>query len=325
MPGATDRYNGSRDDDGVRRKNRQRKKTFVVLIIVLALVAFGVMVYIRLYVAGFQSTDDAAVDGNQVVVSAQMLGRITSMTAQEGDQVFKNERLVTLDDSTLKAQEIQAQANEELAAKNIELARIKFNQARKDLERATVQFQNRIIPKEQYDHVKTALAEAQAGYNIAVARRKLAKAQLDSIQPNLAHTVLISPIDGIVAKKWSMPGDVVQPAQPIYTLYDLSGQWIEANFKETQIHYLWPGAPVTISVDALPGRLLKGKVETIGATTASKFALIPSQNGSGNFTKVTQRVPVRISIDNDEGSNTKPGERLRPGMSAEVRVRIGKE
>jgi len=315
----------SGDGDSGRQKNRLRSKAFVVLIVVLALIAVGVMAYIRLYVAKFQATDDAAVDGNQVVISAQMLGRITSMTAQEGDQVSKGERLVTLDDSTLKAQENQAQANRELAVQNATLARIKLEQAQNDLKRATIQFQNRIIPKEQYDHLKTALAEAQAGYSIAVARQKLAKAQLDSVQPNLARTILTSPINGVVAKKWSMPGDVVQPAQPIYTLYDLSTPWIEANFKETQIHYLRPGADANITVDALPGRIFKGKVETIGATTASKFALIPPQNSSGNFTKVTQRVPVRISIDNNDGLNTKPGELFRPGMSAEVRVRTGKE
>jgi len=300
-----------------KRPGRARLIVFIVLVVV---VAAGIVAYVRIALTGFQATDDAAVDGNQVVISAQTLDRITTMNVGEGDQVAKGQVVALLDNSTLKAQGNQAEVNLEYAGENVKLAQVKMNQAQTDFQRATVQYQNRIISQEQYDHAKVALSASQAEYSISLAQVKLAKAQLATVQTSLAYTILSSPIDGVVAKKWAMPGDVVQPAQPVYTLYDLARLWIEANFKETQIHYLRPGDPATITVDAFPGRVFKGKVETIGAATASEFALIPPENGAGNFTKVTQRVPVRISIDNEDGLSAQTGQRLLPGMSAEVKV-----
>jgi len=258
------------------------------------------------------------------VISAVILDRITRLAAGEGDRVSQGQTLVTLDDATLKAQEEQSRVNEQFAAQNITLATIKMDQARTDLERGTVQFQSKIIPQEQYDHLKIALQSAQAQLDIATTQEKLAAAQLRSVETNLANTIISSTIDGVVAKKWAMPGDVVQPAQPIYTLFDLNDLWIEANFKETQIRYLAVGNPVTITIDAFPGTTFTGKVETIGAAAAAQFALIPPSNATGNFTKVTQRVPVRISINHTNTPTGDPTARLVPGMSATVRVATSK-
>ncbi len=301
-------------------KKRPGKARLIVFIVIVVVVAAAIVAYVRIALTGFQATDDAAVDGNQVVVSAQTLDRITVMNLGEGDQVAKGQVVAQLDDSTLKAQEHQAEVNLEYAGESAKLAQVKLDQAQTDFRRAEVQYQNRIIPQAQYDNAKVALSAAQAEYSIALAQTKLAKAQLATVQTNLAYTILTSPINGVVAKKWTMPGDVVQPAEPIYTLYDLAKLWIEANFKETQIHYLKPGDPATITVDAFPGHVFRGKVESIGAATASEFALIPPENGAGNFTKITQRVPVRISIDNQDGLDAQAGQRLLPGMSAEVKV-----
>jgi membrane fusion protein (multidrug efflux system) len=314
-------------------KGRSRRTGYIVLIIILAAVAIGVAGYVRLFLTGYQSTDDATVNGNQAVISARTLEQVAQLAAGEGDMVAKGEVIARLDDSILKAQEAQAKVNVSYAEGSVTLAKLKLDQARIDFNRAAVQFTDHIISQEQYDHQKIALQTAQAQYNLALDQTKLARAQQETAAANLARTILTSPIDGVVAKKWVMPGDVVQPAQPIYTLYDLSKPWIEANFKETQIHYLKPGDPATITVDAFPGRAFTGRVETIGAATASEFALIPPQNGSGNFTKVTQRVPVRISIDVEADSAAKTAAaphapvaaRLLPGMSAEVKVRTGKE
>jgi membrane fusion protein (multidrug efflux system) len=300
-----------------------KKKGRGRIVIGLVLVAAVVAAYFLFTAGGSQYTDDAAIRGDQIVVSAQMLGQITTMSVDEQDHVSKGQVLVKLDDLTLKAQENQAIANREFAAQNVDLAQVKLDQAQSDLRRATVQLQDRIIPQEQYDHLAIAFSSAQTQYKIALAQQKMAEAAYATVETNLMHTTIASPIDGVVAKKWTMPGNIVQPAQPIYTLYDLNDLWVEANFKETQIRYLKPGDAATISVDAFPGFHFAGKVDSIGTATASEFALIPPDNATGNFTKVTQRVPVKIIIDSLGKSDPKTDPVLVPGLSAEVHVITG--
>jgi membrane fusion protein (multidrug efflux system) len=295
------------------------------IILILVLVAAAVGAYFLFATGGSQATDDAAIRGNQIVLSAQALGQITSLGVEEQDHVAKGQVLVKLDDLTLKAQESQAIANKEFAAQNVDLAQVKLEQAQSDLDRATAQLKAKIIPQEQYDHLAIAYSSAQTQHKIALAQEKMSEAQYTTVETNLAHTVIQSPIDGVVAKKWTMPGNIVQPAQPIYTLYDLKSLWVEANFKETQIRHLRPGDAATIEVDAFPGHSFRGKVESIGTATASEFALIPPDNATGNFTKVTQRVPVKIILQNPpaSGAADPPDPTLVPGLSAEVRVLTG--
>ncbi len=323
MPELTETYNHSDAENGNGAKKKSRRRGVTIVIIVVVVAAIAVFAYVRFVLTGSQSTDDAAVDGNQVVVSAETLDQITTMTVAEGDHVSKNQVIVTLDDTTLKAEENQAKVEEVLAAGNVTLAQVKLNQAKTDFDRASVQYQSKIIPQEQYDHLSQAYAAAQASYNISLAQEKQAAAQLETVETNLAHTIIASTIDGVVAKKWTMPGDVVQPAQPIYTLYDLANLWVTANFKETQILGMRVNDPVSITVDAFPDTKYTGKVESIGAATASEFSLIPPDNATGNYTKVTQRVPVKITIDNLAALQSSGAERLLPGMSVEVRVATG--
>ena len=298
-------------------KKKSSGTLFVIIIFFLA-VAGGGAYYVLRGMKGHESTDDAALYSDQVVVSAEILGRVTEMYAAEGDKVTKGQVIVKLDDSTLKTQENQAKANAEYVAQNVTLNQAKLDQAQEDFDRATVQLQRKIIPQEQFDHLKQALAAARATYNIGLVQEKVAATQLGAVETSLAHTIVSAPSSGVVARKWTMPGDVVQPAQSIYTLYDLEKVWVQANFKETQVGDLKPGDRVTITVDAFPGRKFGGKVESIGAATAASFALIPSDNTSGNFTKVTQRVPVKIAFDAFASGAANP--RLLPGMSAEVLV-----
>ncbi len=311
--------------DGNRARAKSGTARIVVLAGVIAIAALGLVALIRFFLAGTESTDDAAVDGNQVVLSAQTVDQITRLFVAEGDRVAKGEIVALLDDTTLKAQENQSEVNVGYATENVALAQVKLDQAQGDLRRATVQLENKIIPKEQYDHLRQAYQAALAGRAIALSQEKLAAAQLATVETDLAHTRIASPLDGVVAKKWAVAGDVVQPAQPIYTVYDLANLWVEANFKETQLGGIAIGDPAKITLDAFPGRVFSGKVESIGAATASEFSLIPPDNASGNFTKVTQRVPVRFSIDADSKPADPRAFRLLPGMSADVTVRTEKE
>jgi membrane fusion protein, multidrug efflux system len=208
----------------------------------------------------------------------------------------------------------------EYARQNVPLAGINLQRAHDDFERASLQIKDKVITREQFDHTRKALEIASAQNDVALSQVKASQAQLDVIQAQLKNTQILAPISGIVAKKWVMPGDIVQAGQPIFTIYDLKNVWITANFEETKIASIYPGAPVRISVDAYPGRDYEGKVLMIGSAAASQFSLIPPNNASGNFTKITQRIPVKISLINYDPKNILGLRRLLPGMSVVVKV-----
>jgi membrane fusion protein (multidrug efflux system) len=155
------------------------------------------------------------------------------------------------------------------------------------------------------------LAQAEA----AVAR---ARAALVLARQDQAHTIITSPIDGVVGDRQAEPGDYVQPGTRLMTIVPMKSLYVTANFKETQVARMLPGQEATIKVDALDGKTLKGHVESFAPGSGSQFSLLPFEPGTGNFTKIVQRVPVRIRID--------PGQvdvaRLRPGLSTTVKVRL---
>jgi membrane fusion protein (multidrug efflux system) len=287
----------------------------------LAAIAVAIGAYLLWATPSWESTDDALIKGNQVVVSAQVMAQITGLAAEEHESVAKGQTLVKLDDLLLLAQEQQAQANEEYAERNDELAQVKLDQARSDFNRANTQLRGGIISQEQFDHASSAFNSAQSQSGVARAQIRMAEAQLAAAGVNLSRATIASPIDGVVAKKWATLGSVAQPAQPIYALYDLKDLWVEANFKETQIRRIGPGDYAEVTVDAFGNRPFTGKVESIGSATAAEFSLIPPDNASGNFTKVTQRIPVKIALDKPETWELGKGKSLVPGMSVEVRVK----
>jgi len=254
-----------------------------------------------------------------------MLGRLALLAVDEGDSVEPGQLLVGLDESDLKAQEAQARAGLEFSRQNVPVAKINIDRAQDDYNRASFQHQNSIITTEQFDHAGRALELAQAQYKVALRQVNTAEAQVAVLETQLGNTRILSPTSGVVAKKWVVPGDIVQPGQPIYTLYDLDDVWITANFEETKLQSINLGDSVRIFVDAFPNWEFSGRVVLIGAATASQFSLIPPNNASGNFTKVTQRVPVKIAFDNPAPGDSLNGVALLPGMSVEVKVVIGKE
>jgi membrane fusion protein, multidrug efflux system len=158
-----------------------------------------------------------------------------------------------------------------------------------------------------------ALAQARAGE--ARAQATIALAEQD-----LRHTVIRAPIAGSVGDRQVNPGDYVQPGTRLLRLVSGSGLYVVANFKETQTARMLPGMPVEIHIDALPGRTLTGHVQSFAPGSGSDFAMLPFEPGTGNFTKIVQRVPVRIVIDPDQQGL----DRLRSGLSAVVDVDLGK-
>jgi len=130
----------------------------------------------------------------------------------------------------------------------------------------------------------------------------------------IGRTGIQAPVSGWVAAVWSYPGAIVAPGQPIMTIYNSSDVWVTANISETNIDRIRPGQAVEIRVDSLGGATLKGTVQGIAGATAASFSLLPQQNTSGNFVKVTQLVPVKIAIEKPENYQ------LIPGASVEVRI-----
>ena len=271
---------------------------------------------------GYVSTDDAYIDGNKLSLASKMLGRITSLSVDEGDKVTKGELLIKLDPRDLIAQKEQASTALDLAKDNIQLAKVNLNKAEQDFERAKQQFEGKIIPKEQYEHSQSALASAQAEYNIAKTKIGTANAQLNVLNTELSNTEIYSPMNGVVAKRWVMTGDIVQPGQPIFSIYNLDSLWVTSDLQETDLASIKEGQDVEIDVDSYPNHKFSGKVIQIGTNTASQFALIPPSNAAGNFTKITQRIPIKISIHPESAGNNQL--KLLPGMSVEVKIKVEK-
>jgi membrane fusion protein (multidrug efflux system) len=159
------------------------------------------------------------------------------------------------------------------------------------------------------------LLAVQAQAEAAVAR---AKAALELALQDQGHTVIRAPIDGVVGDRQAQAGDYVQPGSRLLTLVPLHALYVTAFFKETQIDRMLPGQAALVDVDALRSGDLKGTVESFAPGSGSEFSLLPFEPGTGNFTKIVQRVPVRIRLDPDQ-----PGAaRLRPGLSATVTVKL---
>jgi membrane fusion protein (multidrug efflux system) len=174
---------------------------------------------------------------------------------------------------------------------------------------------------------QSKIGEAQGGLTTAQGRLAQssdpsqvegAKAQLDLVKQNLGYTKIYSPIDGYVGEKSVEVGQTVSPGVPLLTIIP-NDIFVTANFKETQIGVMKPGQEVDISVDAYKGVKFTGTVDSINPASQSTYALVPAQNSTGNFVKVTQRIPVKIVFDSSYDAAKYP---MRPGMSVEASVKV---
>ncbi|MDD2798006.1 MAG: HlyD family secretion protein [Bacteroidales bacterium] len=330
-----------------QEKKESNKKVYIPLILVVVLILGGVVKWYIDY-SRYITTDDAHVESENVSVSPKIQGRISAEFAQEGDSVKQGQLLVTLDSTDLLAQKGQAEAGKVQAEAAIAQAEAKYQfdqtnnkvleialtKAQDDFNRAKSQFKGDVITKEQFDHAKKTLETAQAQYDAAKsqinvsasqvksaeAASKTAKAQVNVLETQLNNTKLYAPCDGIVAKRWLLRGDIAQPGQSIYTILNDSKLWVSIFLEETKLENVHNGQAALFTLDTYPDETFTGKIFTIGSSTAATFSLIPANNASGNFTKVTQRVQIKISID-----GTKEGKKLSDyhifsGMSAVVKI-----
>lgn len=310
--------NGKDTDENTQSVFRQKRLWIPLIILIIAVIAVWYWYQGQL---GYVSTDDAYIDGDKLSLASKMLGRITNLYADEGQNVKKDELLVRLDSTDLIAQQNQAFTTLKLAKDNIQLSQVNLNKAQSDFDRAKQQYEEKIIPKEQFDHAQSSLEAAQAELGISKTKVSTAEAQLNVINTQLQNTRITTPLDGVVAKRWVLQGDVVQPGQPIFTIYNLDSLWVTADLQETDLASIKEGESVQINVDSYPDQQFEGKVIQIGTNTASEFALIPPSNASGNFTKVTQRIPIKISVDQINNQGDKEAA-LLPGMSVEIKIKV---
>ncbi len=313
---------------GTTENKGKKKGTKIRAYIALALVVTaGVVFGWRWYQEynSYYSTDDAYIDADRVAVSSKILGRITGIYADEGDSVRMGQLLVELDSSDLYAQKLQAKAVIDQAFSSVQQAKARYEldqksevvqeislaRSREDFDRAGSQYEGKVISKEQFDHAKKTHESAKAMLDAAKAQlvvtksqitfaestTKTAAAQIGILETSLRNTRIYAPGSGRIAKRWLLPGDVVQPGQPVFTITRDSLFYVMAYFEETKVSGIYNGKKAELTVDAFPGMKLSGKVINVGSNTAAQFSLIPPNNASGNFTKVTQRIPVKISID----------------------------
>ena len=332
-------------------KSQQRKKGLSIFILLLLLISIGSAAYWYFFIKGFEETEDAYVSGNQVMVSAQVAGNISKINVDNMDPVQAGNVLLELDDTNAKLSFEQAKSNlanavRQVSQLNYTVKQLKsavraneitLAQAQGNLNRRVQLVKDGAIDKESFQHAKEAVELAKA--NLTTSQNQLEANQallLDgplSEQPqiqsavsnlkqawlNLERTKIRSPIKGYVARRNAQVGQAVSVGGALMAVVTTDQMWLDANFKETQLTHMRIGQPVEIHFDLYgKDKTFNGKVVGIEMGTGSAFSLLPTQNATGNWIKVVQRVPVRIQLDPQQLAENP----LRIGLSATVKVNV---
>ena len=332
-------------------KSQQRKKGLSIFILLLLLIAIGSAAYWFFFIKGFEETEDAYVSGNQVMVSSQVAGNISKINVDNMDPVQAGDVLLELDDTNAKLSFEQAKSNlanavRQISQLNYTVKQLKsavraneitLAQVQGNLNRRVQLVKDGAIDKESFQHAKEAVELAKA--NLTTSQNQLEANQallLDgplSEQPqiqsavsnlkqawlNLERTKIRSPIKGYVARRNAQVGQAVSVGGALMAVVTTDQMWLDANFKETQLTHMRIGQPVKIHFDLYgKDKTFNGKVVGIEMGTGSAFSLLPTQNATGNWIKVVQRVPVRIQLDPQQLAENP----LRIGLSATVKVNV---
>ena len=320
--------------------NNQKKKKAFLIVGVVVLVGLIAGYFYSGYRRTHVSTDDAFIDGNIHTIAARINGTVKEISVTDNQSVNKGDLLLEIDPADYsarlreasssvgaeKAKLDEAETRIAAARANLELQRANLKLAEIEKTRSENLYQKEVLPRDRYDRAMTA-------YEVAVAQVKAAEEQLRSAESqkltqvstikqkeatatlaelNYQYTKIYAPVDGYVTKKSAQIGNQIQPGQPLMAVVGLNDIWVTANFKETQMENIRPGQSVKIEVDSYPGKVFRGKVDSIMAGTGVTFSLFPAENATGNYVKVVQRIPVKIVFE--EG--TDKDHILRIGMSA---------
>ena len=332
-------------EPSARRSGWRRK--LLMLGVPILIVAAAAFYWFSLQ--GQVSTDNAYIKQDTVGVVAEVAGPIAEVFVSEGDIVKAGDPLFRIDPepyrlalSEADAQIATAQANLTALSNSADLSGADISAAREDIAFAQTRLARQqelwdrgFTTRADYDAARHSVEQARESLHAAQARQQearaklatgpavpgvnpqvaSAKAQAARAQLNLRRTTVRAPIGGEIAKTDRLHvGEVALTGVPLTDIVSHTGTYVEANFKETELAEMRIGQRVKIEVDAYPGLSLKGHVATIGAGTGSEFSVLPAQNATGNWVKVTQRVPVRIAIDQESPR------KLIAGLSTTVTV-----
>ncbi|MCC6380484.1 MAG: HlyD family secretion protein [Burkholderiales bacterium] len=295
-----------------------------------------------------RSTDDAYVNADVARISALVTGQVARVFVKDNQEVRKGDELFELDRrpfevALAKARAKLAQAERTArqdsadvgaAQAGVESARVALDNANAQLKRAEDLVAQKFLSQQALDDARAkartaeaSLAAAQAMLDRArqavtggvaanpdalEARAEIAQAQLD-----VERTRVIAPSDGRITNFSLVAGSSVTANAPVAALIVDGSFWVDANFKETELPGIRPGQRAQVSVDMVPGRVFHGHVDSLSGGTGSAFSLLPPQNATGNWVKVTQRIPVKVRID-----DTDPAHPLRVGATATVEIRV---
>lgn len=342
-----------------RRPIYKRPLVLFSISAVLAALILGAVLY-WLHARQYVSTDDAYIDGHVTPISPQVPALVRALYINDNQLVHKGELLLELDptDYQVALEQARAQAvaatgrlaqaqTQVQAAKasvaqdtaQIDAAQVARDNATRDLQRYQ-EVDERARSRQQLDNARAAAKNAQAQLQEAQARQlsaeanvatseaavkaaegdlRTADANVKKAEVSLGYCRIYAPSAGRITERTVEAGAYVQTGQAMFSLVS-PDVWVTANFKETQLKHMHPGQPVTIKVDAFPGTLFQGHVDSIQAGSGSRFSVLPAENATGNFVKVVQRVPVKILFEH--GPNTNDAPLLSPGLSVIPKVKV---
>jgi len=238
-----------------------------------------------------EETDDAYVTGHLHNISSRINGVVTKVMVDDNQQVKEGEVLVELDPMEYQAIAAAAKANLDTAQSN--------------LDRQEPLLASHALAPQDVDKTRNTRDDDLAQFELA--------------QLQIAYSTIKAPADGYIGRKNVEVGNRISSGQTLMVVVD-PNLWIVANFKETQLAHMQAGQPVRISVDSIPGKVFTGKVQSFSPATGNQFALLPADNSTGNFTKIVQRIPVKIVFDRESIRGYE--ERIRAGESVVVKVAL---
>ncbi len=248
-------------------------------------------------------TDNAQISAHFLMLSSRVNGTISKVFVEDHQKVKAGDVLAQIDTSDYSNAKTAAFAQASALEARVNEARVNFS-------RAEELIKNQAISKERFD-------KALADFRDLDAKLKAAKSLAEQAGLNESYTKIIAPNDGIIARKSVEPGQFVSAGQPLFGFVAENKRWVVANLKETELQEVRLGQTVNIHVDALAGQKFIGKVVSIAPSTGAVFSLLPPDNATGNFTKVVQRIPVKIELVN---LSEKDIEALQLGLSAIVSI-----
>lgn len=315
---------------------------FALCVVAVVAAAYAYWRHGRLY----PSTDDAYVEANVVRVAAQISGPVAAVPVQDQQHVRHGQLLFEIDRRSFELAVAQATARLQAAGEAIDADAAAIAAAQADVRKQQVQFDNArgnarrvgdlrqrgFVSSQAHDDAMAGERSARAELELADARlkqtrmrfgqpgddnqrRRDAQASLDQARLDLSHTQVTAACDGQIAELSLRPGSSVRAGAALFALVCTDKFWIGANFKETQLERIRPGNAVEVRLDMYPGQRFAGRVEAIGRASGASFSLLPPQNATGNWVKVTQRVPVRVALPPPD-----PAHPFRVGTSASVTV-----